>query len=232
MTNKKKLSMAMICGILGCLCYGGGDWLMIYGDTAYAGKLMWLTQGVTQIAGWRNSLAMMLAFPGIICYGIALFYLEKFIRDEREQKIYHYLNAFGLTPWMCLHLFYIMILYLFAWLTNNGYSDVALPACEALFEHLSFIVFVSEALMLPVFLYWFYVVIRGKTVLPRWMAAGNVLVFYVILSVIRSMLPDTPFRIGFINGLMSESMILFFLLIWLVGYFSVIRGKNTGASTK
>ena len=65
------------------------------------------------------TLAMFLAFPGIICYGIALFYLEKFIRKEKERKIYHYLNDFGLTPWMCLHLFYIMILYLYAWMNGN-----------------------------------------------------------------------------------------------------------------
>ena len=79
---------------------------------------------------------------------------------------------------------------------------------------------VSEVLMLPVFLYWFYVVVRGKTTLPRWMAAGNVLVFYVVFVTVKSLLPDTPFRIGFTNGLMSESMIFFFLLIWIVG------GKN------
>ena len=30
-------------------------------------------------------------------------------------------------------------------------------------------------------------------------------------------LPDTPFRLGFTNGLMSESMILFFLLHWIIG---------------
>ena len=194
--SKKGLALAMICGILGCLCYGGGDWLMVYGDTAHSGKLFWLTQGVIQIAPWRNSLAMLLAFPGILCYGIALFYLEKFIKEEKERKIYHYLNAFGLTPWMCLHLFYIMILYLYSWMNGNGYQEAALP----------------------VFLYWFYLVVRGKTTLPRWMAAGNVLVFYGVLSVVKSMLPDTPFRIGFTNGLMSESMIFFFILIWIVGY--------------
>ena len=82
----------------------------------------------------------------------------------KGEKIYHYLNAFGLTPWMCLHLFYIMILYLYTW-----------------------------------------------------MAAGNVLVFYCILSVIKAVLPDTAFRLGFTNGLMSESMIFFFILIWIVG---------------
>lgn len=135
----------------------------------------------------------------------------------KGEKIYHYLNAFGLTPWMCLHLFYIMILYLYIWMTGHGYADAALPACEALFDHLSWVIIVSEVVMLPVFLYWFYVVVRGKTTLPRWMAAGNVLVFYCILSVIKSILPDTAFRLGFTNGLMSESMIFFFILIWIVG---------------
>lgn len=130
--DRKKLAAAMICGILGCFCYGGGDWLMMYGDTAHSGKLIWLTQGVAQIPAWRNGLAMMLAFPGIVLYGIALFYLGALIREEKQRKIYHYLNAFGLTPWMCLHLFYIMILYLYAWLMNNGYAEAALPACEAL----------------------------------------------------------------------------------------------------
>ena len=125
--DKKTLALAMICGILGCFCYGGGDWLMIYGDTTSSGELFWLTQG----ASW--------------------------------------------------------------------------------------VIMVSEVLMLPVFLYWFYVVVRGKTTLPRWMAAGNVLVFYVVLLAVKSLLPDTPFRIGFTNGLMSESMIFFFLLIWIVG---------------
>ncbi len=190
---------------------------MIYGDTTSSGKLFWLTQGASQIAPWRNWLAMLLAFPGIIFYGIALFYIGRFIRGEKERKVYHYLNAFGLTPWMCLHLFYIMILYLYNWMTNNGYSEAALPACEALYSHLSWVIMVSEVLMLPVFLYWFYVVVRGKTTLPRWMAAGNVLVFYVVFVTVKSFLPDTPFRIGFTNGLMSESMIFFFLLIWIVG---------------
>ena len=218
MENKvDKKTLAMICGILGCFCYGGGDWLMIYGDTTSSGELFWLTQGASQIAPWRNGLAMFLAFPGIIFYGIALFYIGRFIRGEKERKIYHYLNAFGLTPWMCLHLFYIMILYLYNWMTNNGYSEAALPACEALYSHLSWVIMVSEVLMLPVFLYWFYVVVCGKTPLPRWMAAGNVLVFYVVLLAVKSLLPDTPFRIGFTNGLMSESMIFFFLLIWIVG---------------
>lgn len=215
--EKKRLAYAMICGLLGCLCYGGGDWLMMYGDTTYTGELLWLSKGVAHIPAWRNGLAMALAFPGIIFYGIALFYMGTFIKQEKERKVYHYLNAFGLTPWMCLHIFYIMILYLYSWMMGNGYEQAALPACEALYHHLSWVIMASEIVMLPVFLYWFYLVLTAKTRFPRAAAFGNVLVFYLIFKLISMITPDCAFRIGFTNGLMSESMVLFFAVIWICG---------------
>ena len=53
--KKQKMTAALICGMLGCLCYGGGDWLMMYGDTAHDGSVYWLTRGVAQIPAWRNT---------------------------------------------------------------------------------------------------------------------------------------------------------------------------------
>lgn len=210
------MTAALLCGMAGCVCMGAGDWLMLYGDTAYAGNLSWLTAGAAQIAPWRNSLAMLLAFPGILLYGIALFAVGDFLKGKKEQKVYHYLTAFGLTPWLALHLFYVMILYVFAWLGNNGYGVAALAAAEALFAHLSWVVIVSEAMMLPPYLYWFYLLIRKKSVFGRGMAFSNPLVFYVVLKLATMIMPESAFRIGFTNGLMSESMFLWFgiMLIW------------------
>lgn len=206
----------MLCSMLGCLCYGGGDWLMMYGDPTYAGSLIWLTAGTAQIPLWRYDLAMAIAFPGILLYGVALFAVETYILTEKERKIYHYLNTFGLTPWIALHLFYIMILVLFAWLNTNGFAADALTICEGLFRCLSWLVPVSEALMLPVFLYWFYLQITGKTVFPKAMAFTNVLILFGLLKLISGLLPVSAFRLGLTNGLMSESMILWFgfMLIW------------------
>lgn len=53
MSTAKKIRIALICGMLGCLCYGGGDWLMIYGNPAYQGTESWLTEGA---AGFRCGL--------------------------------------------------------------------------------------------------------------------------------------------------------------------------------
>lgn len=223
---RRKLNFALICGMLGCLCFGAGDWLMIYGDTTYSGSLYWLTEGVADIVPWRNGLAMVLSFPGIILYGIALFAIQGYIKESRHQKVYHYLNVFGLTPWIALHLFYIMILYLFAWMNKNGFEQAALPAAQALYAHLSWVVIVSEVMMLPPFLCWFYLVAAGKTELPKKMALSNPLTIYLALYLVKSLMPDSAFRIGFTNGLMSESMIIWFgvFLYWN------IRRKQHGIS--
>ncbi len=210
------MQTALFCGMLGCLCYGGGDWLMIYGNPAFHGTLPWLTEGTAMIPQWRYNLAMILAFPGIILYGIALFAIEKYILEDRYKKIYHYLNAFGLTPWIALHLFYIMILSLFSWMNGNGYEGVSVDVCEGLFHQLSWMVPVSEILMLPVFLYWFWLQIRERTVFPKWMAFTNVLVIFGVLKAVSMALPVSAFRLGFTNGLMSESMIIWFavMAVW------------------
>lgn len=76
------------------------------------------------------------------------------------------MTAFGLTPWIALHLFYIMILYAFSWFP-----------------------LVSEILMLPPFLYWFYLQIRQNTVFPKGMAFTNIFVIYFLMYGIKSMMP-------------------------------------------
>ena len=215
MISTKKKLILIACGLLGCFCFGGGDWLMMYGNPAFLGNISWLTEGVAEIPQWRYTLAMLLAFPGIILYGAALFLVEDFIIEDKHKKIYHYLNVFGLTPWLALHLFYLMILSLFSWMCQNAYEMEAQVVCEALFSNMSFVVPISEGLMLPVFMYWFYLQITGKTVYPRWMAFTNVLFIFGVLKLITLIMPEGAFRLGFINGLMSESMAIWFLIMVL-----------------
>lgn len=225
MKSKRKTKLALLCGLLGCLCFGAGDWLMLYGNTAYQGSLSWLTVGAAEIAPWRNALAMALAFPGILLYGMALFAIAAYLKEERQRTIYRYLTAFSLTPWLALHLFYIMILYAFAWMSGNGYEAAALPVSEALFRHLSWLVIVSEALMLPPYLYWLWMLARGSSVFPKGMALSNPLLFYVLLKLLTMLMPDSALRLAFTNGLMSESMLLWFgsMLLW------DLRHKNNRA---
>ena len=223
MISKGKMIAALVCGMLGCLCFGGGDWLMVYGDANGAENAFdMLTNGAADMEMWRQNLAMAVAFPGIILYGIALFSVQNFITDEKHRKIYHYLNAFGLTPWLALHLFYIMILALFGQLCAGGHDIAeAQTICTELYNSLSWVVIASEAFMLPVFAYWFWLQITKKTVFPRAFAFTNVLLIFAVLKGVSMFINDAAFSLAFRNGLMSESMIIWFAI--MVVYVLKIR---------
>ena len=208
--NLEKIKSSLIYGIIGSLCYGLGDWLMIYGNPTHTSNLSFLTKGTANISQWRYSLSMTLAYPGIIFYGIALFSIEDFIYEEKNKKIFHYLNIFGLTPWISVHLFFIMILSLFSWMNKNGFSDQAIPVCEGLFSQLSWIIIISLIFMTPVFIYWFYLQIKGKTIFPKAYAFTNVIFILIILKIFQINIPQSAFRLGFSNGLTNESMLIWF----------------------
>lgn len=111
-----------------------------------------------------------------------------------------------------------MLLTLYAWMNANGYAADALTVCEGLFSRLSWLVPVSEAMMLPVFVYWFYLQITGRTVFPKAFAFTNVLVIFGVLKGVSLLLPISAFRLGFTNGLMSESMVLWFGMMMALGW--------------
>ncbi len=64
--------------------------------------------------------------------------------------------------------------------------------------------------MIPVFIYWFYLQIKGKTIFPKAYAFTNVIFILIILKIFQINIPQSAFRLGFTNGLMSESMIIWF----------------------
>lgn len=211
----RKIIWAMAAGIIGCVLMGVGDWLMIYGNTVFEGRLPWLTLGVAQIEPWRNTAAMALAFPAILFYSVGLFGISDFFRDKGDKKTYSYLTALGLTPWLCLHLFYIMIFYVFSWMQKKGEVELSYVTAEAAFEHFSWIIIVSEIFMILPFIYLFYILIIQRTYLSKWMAFNNPLVYYGILKLSTLVMDDKPYRLAFTNGLMSESMVIVFIVFIL-----------------
>ena len=214
--NSKIMKIALLCGMLGCVLMGTGDWLMLYGDPTITGASYWLTEGAAQIPAWRNALSMALGFPASVFYGIGLFGIGAFLQGEKRRKTWFIMNAFGLTPWLCVHIFVAGALFLFAWLRNSPWAAAAMPTAEAFRAQFGWVVYLSYPLMLPPYFYWAWQLWRGGSTFPKWMALVSPITFYLVLKGISLLMPISPFRIAFINGLMSEAMFIWFvsMLLW------------------
>lgn len=215
-----KITWALLAGIVGAILMAAGDWLMIYGDVTAKGSISWLTEGVAGIPTWRNSLAMFFAFPGIGFYAIALFALKDVFVFERNSKVYRGLTAIGLTPWLAIHLFYSMMLFAFAWLRGNGQGKIAFSLVGATVEQFWWIIPVGEAIMCLPFIYLFLASLTGKTRFGKAMAINNPLFILAILKGVTMLIGSSPIQLAFTNGLMSESMIIFFI-IYIVGFCKI-----------
>ncbi|ORX83527.1 hypothetical protein BCR32DRAFT_266901 [Anaeromyces robustus] len=217
----------LILGMLGSICYATGDWIMMYGDaTLISQKIGWFTKGTAQIPGWKNNLAMLLSYPGTILYAICLFSFERYIPNEKHKKIFHCLNIINLTPWMALHLIYIVILYAFHFMMTEGYEDVAIPISEALYNHFSWIIIMSLLFMMPLFLYFFWLLITGRTTFKKSMALAHMIPIMLFLICITLMLPESGFKMGFKNGLSNESLFISFLIFYIHSCFTSIADTN------
>ena len=214
--------------MLGCLCYGGGDWLMMYGDPAHAGALIWLTAGTAQIPLWRYNLAMALAFPGILLYGIALFEVETYIKTEKERKVYHYLNAFGLTPWIALHRFWMTLLpvgwliihftvsisiYVYSWCMHSGTAETAEKLATDIIQMMQPTQMVSWFFAgFPLVLLIVYV-LRGKTVLKKRSQFFTPLLWMALLSGLKFVIPESPFSNAIDTFCMNAGLITWFVYL-------------------
>ena len=129
----RRQRVLFLLGMAGAGLLAASDWLMIYGDPSYQGTLAWLTAGVAAVSPGRNAFAMAISFPAVLLYCFGLFAVRFFL-SGRTRKTYCALTVAGVTPWLCLHLLYVMILYLFSWLMGQGQTRMAYAACEALFS--------------------------------------------------------------------------------------------------
>lgn len=213
--ESKQLKIILICGVVGSVLMAASDWLMIYGDPTYAGNLAWLTVGVTKISSQRNAFALAFAFPAVVLYALALVKMGCFFKDAKESKIYQLLTTIGMTPWLALHLFYVMILFTFSYLANNGYQEIMYVLCENMFNQFSFVIMIGEVLMVLPFVYFMLQTLKGKTVFDKTFGYINPLTLFVGLKLITMLMPNNAFRLAFTNGLMSETMLIWFILVYL-----------------
>ena len=98
-------------------------------------------------------------------------------------------------------------------MNKNGFQEQSIPVCEGLFSQLSWVIIISEIMIIPVFIYWFYLQFKGKTIFPKYYAFTNVIFIYIFLQLFLKFIPISPFHLGFKCGLMNESMFIWFLII-------------------
>ncbi|MCM1327731.1 MAG: hypothetical protein NC094_13795 [Bacteroidales bacterium] len=209
-----------IFGLIGCLCFGIGDWLLGYVDPALVegADLYFIRAG--HGVGYntlRVDITLMLAVLGIFFLYPGFVHIADIVKGGKMKRFLEY--AFGLcsTGWMMLHLLVSFIVLVFSEAEKNGGHElavalagrlgsagVAVEKCTSLFA-------VGAGIVLIV------AILRGNTYLKKSAIVFSPIVPMLIVIVIAYVLPQSAFSYGLYTFNMNSAMMVWFVYLLAVG---------------
>ena len=208
---------AMI-GSIGAGFLAVGDWLIDCINPISIGDSMILVKGCNEVGYIRPVLSMFVAILGVIMctYGM-LCMADTFLKKSKMKSLYRNSVMWGALQWLFIHFAFCGLRYIYQYLWNENYGDLAFKAVNAASEAFMPVFLVSYAIIIVPYVVFFIALLRKKTIFPRWTAGFYMLTFAVIFKMIAAVMGKTPLANGFstASNNMAIAIWLFCVVIYL-----------------
>lgn len=214
--TKRKTELALLCGILGSLCFGVGDWLLGYVDPTPIGENIFYFISAGHGAGydaWKIVVTLIMAMVGMCFLIPGMTGSAEVARKSGTRKLLRYLFALCAVGWIVIHFGVAVNVLVFSIAERAGGRELAISlsydmnsAC-LLFLYCAY-VFVAAALITLIVL-----ILCGKTRLKWTAALFTPAVPMGIISVVSGLLPASPFAYGLSTFCMNGGLIVWFVYL-------------------
>lgn len=216
--SKRKMNLSLLCGILGSLCFGVGDWLLGYVDPTPIGENIFYFISAGHGAGydaWKIVVTLVMAMAGMCFLIPGMICIAEVARKSGARRLLRYLFALCAVGWIVIHFGVAVNVLVFSMAERAGGRELAVTlshnmdsAC-LLFLYCAY-VFVAAALITLIVL-----ILCGKTRLKRTAALFTPAVPMGIISAVSGLLPASPFAYGLSTFCMNGGLIVWFVYLLL-----------------
>lgn len=216
MKEAAKRKKFWIYGIIGCLCFGIGDWLLGYVDpTPIEGDLFYFIRAGhgADYQRLRAVLAMALAMAGMFLYFPALLHISDVAEDPKTAS--HLRYAFGLFSLgaIVIHLLVTVNVIAYSWMAESAGAEPANSLSNLLGGSLLPCLFIAFIFVGLPFVWLIVDILRGKTRLKRWEALFTPLVWMVIADAAAALLPSSAFSYGLYTFGINGGILVWFVYL-------------------
>lgn len=216
MKTKQKMNLNLLCGILGSLCFGVGDWLLGYVDPTPIGENIFGFICAGHGAGydaWKIVITLVMAMVGICFLIPGMVCIANVAKKAGSKRLLQYLLVLCAIGWIVIHFAVAVNVLVFSLAEKAGGRELAVTlsrnmdsAC-LLFLYCAY-VFVAAALVTLMVL-----ILCGKTRLKRTAALFTPAIPMGIIAVISGLLPVSPFAYGLSTFCMNGGLIVWFVYL-------------------
>lgn len=208
-----------ILGIVGCICFGIGDWLLGYvepGMVTEQFSVLKTGHGV-EYNLIKLTVTLFLGALGVPFMFIGCAKIAEIVSDQKKRARLHFTMMLLPVGWLLIHFSVSMGIYSYSWLMHTGETEIAQEMAISTMSMLQSTQIVAyffagiPLLLLPVY------TLQGKTALKKHSLWFTPLLWMAFMSCLKFFIPMTPFTNGIDTFCMNGGMIVWFLYLTLSG---------------
>ncbi len=206
-----------ILGIIGCILFGIGDWLLGFVDPTPAADQFYVLKAGHGMGYELKKLSITL-LSGIIGVPFMMAgcpHIAELVTEKERKKVLKVTLMLLPVGWLLIHFTVTCGIFVYAWSMQNGNQYFALKMVTDMMkmfrstQYAAYFLVGVPLILLPVFVF------RGKMILPKTSQFFTPLLWMGLLSSVKYVIPASPFVNGIDTFCMNAGMIIWFVYLLL-----------------
>ena len=215
---KKEYQKYWLCGIIGAVCFGIGDWLLGYVDPGIVNESFSVIKAGhgADYDLFKITITLLFGAIGVPFLMLGCVKMADLITEEKRKKTFRFWRTLLPVGWLIIHITVSISIYVYSWCMHSGTAETAEKLATDIIQMMQPTQMVSWFFAgFPLVLLIVYV-LRGKTVLKKRSQFFTPLLWMALLSSLKFVIPESPFSNAIDTFCMNAGLIIWF--VYLIFY--------------
>lgn len=206
-------------GIVGCVLFGVGDWLLGFVDPEEVQEDVFYFISAGHGAGypdWKIMVTMGCAIIGVLFLWQGFVHISDLMIEERDKAGAARVFTFMTYSWLIIHFVVTIMVFIYSYSCRTIGTDQAVMITNGLDKVMNPCIFIAYLIFGIALVDLVIVIARGKTKLKRSDAFITPLTWIIIIGAVSMVLPASPFSKGLYTFCMNGGMIVWFIRLILL----------------
>lgn len=201
-------------GIIGCVLFGIGDWLLGYVDPGeVTGDVFYfISAGHGEgYQDWKIMLTMVCAIIGVLFLWQGFVHISDLMKEERDRAGAIRVFTFLTYSWLIIHFVVTIMVFIYSYTFRTIGSEQAVIITNGLDKVVDPCILMAYFILVIAMIDLIIMIAKGRTKLERSDAFMTPLTWMILIGAVSLIIPTSPFSKGLYTFCMNGGMIVWFI---------------------
>ena len=201
-------------GIIGCILFGIGDWLLGFVDPASVNSdtFYFISAGHgADYPAWKITVTMICAVFGVLFMQQGCVHIADFMKADKDKAGATRVFTFLTYAWLIIHFVVTVNVYAYSYMCRNYGNEQAALLSKSICKVLNPCLYISYFIFIVAMIDLILVIVGGRTYFSRREAFFTPLTWICLIGVVSMLLPTSAFSKGLYTFCMNGGMLMWFI---------------------